>query len=103
MQDEVRNNNTYSGGPLSGLFRNCGCNNNNGIGGDSTILFFLIVFLLLFTNFGCCNILTPKDRTFGVNFKFILKNEQDIKQANEVGKKYKANILYLFLFYHCTY
>ncbi len=54
MQDEVRNNNTYSGGPLSGLFRNCGCNNNNGIGGDSTILFFLIVFLLLFTNFGCC-------------------------------------------------
>lgn len=56
MQEEVRNNNTYSGGPLSGLFRNCGCGNNNGCGcgGDSTILFFLIVFLLLFTNFGCC-------------------------------------------------
>lgn len=56
MQEEVRNN-TYSGGPLSGLFRNCGCGNNNGCGcgcGDSTILFFLIVFLLLFTNFGCC-------------------------------------------------
>lgn len=54
MQEEVRNN-TYSGGPLSGLFRNCGCNNNGcGCGGDSTILFFLIVFLLLFTNFGCC-------------------------------------------------
>ncbi len=51
MQEEVRNN-TYSGGPLSGLFRNCGCNNNGC--GDSTILFFLIVFLLLFTNFGCC-------------------------------------------------
>jgi len=56
MQEEVRNN-TYSGGPLSGLFRNCGCNNNNGCGcgGDSSILFFLIVFLLLFTNCGCCN------------------------------------------------
>ena len=60
MQEEVRNN-TYSGGPLSGLFRNCGCNNNNNgcsCGGDSTILFFLIVFLLLFTNCGCggcCN------------------------------------------------
>lgn len=40
--------------------RNCGCNNNplgnlfGGCGNDSTILFFLIVFLLLFTNFGCC-------------------------------------------------
>lgn len=55
MQEEVKNN-TYSNGPLSGLFRNCGCNNDNcGCGcGDSTILFFLIVFLLLFTNFGCC-------------------------------------------------
>ena len=53
MQEEVRNN-TYSSGPLSGLFRNCGCNNNS-CGGDSTILFFLIVFLLLFTNCGCCN------------------------------------------------
>ena len=56
MQEEVRNN-TYSGGPLSGLFRNCGCgNNNNGCGcSDTSILFFLIVFLLLFTNCGCCN------------------------------------------------
>ena len=54
MQEEIRNNNTYSGGPLSGLFRSCG--NNNGCGGDSTVLFFLIVFLLLFTNFGCCGI-----------------------------------------------
>jgi len=48
----------------------CGCNNNNNCGcnngflgnlfgsngcGDNTILFFIIVFLLLFTNFGCCN------------------------------------------------
>lgn len=37
-------------GPLGGLFggNNCGC------GGDSEILFFIIIFLLLFTNFGCC-------------------------------------------------
>ena len=46
--------------------RNCGCNSNNGgflsnvfggngCGCDNTILFFIIVFLLLFTNFGCCN------------------------------------------------
>ena len=38
----------------------CGCNNNgcggflsNICGGDSEILFFIIIFLLLFTNFGC--------------------------------------------------
>lgn len=36
--------------------RSCGC--NNGLGGlfnrcgDSEILFFIIIFLLLFTNFG---------------------------------------------------
>ena len=46
MDDEVRGcgcgNNM-----LSGLFNGCGCN--------SEILFFIIVFLLLFTNFGCCN------------------------------------------------
>lgn len=45
--------------------RNCGCGCNNGglgnlfggcgCGGNSEILFFLIIFLLLFTNFGCCN------------------------------------------------
>jgi len=29
-----------------GLFNGCGC--------DSEILFFIIIFLLLFTNFGCC-------------------------------------------------
>ncbi len=46
MPEEGRN---YNNGPLSGLFRSCGCGGN-----DSTILFFLIVFLLLFTNFGCC-------------------------------------------------
>lgn len=46
MQDEIRN---------------CGCNNNgflgsmfNGCGSDSEILFFIIIFLLLFTNFGSC-------------------------------------------------
>ncbi len=38
----------------------CGCGNNgilgglfNGNGCNSEILFFIIVFLLLFTNFGC--------------------------------------------------
>lgn len=31
----------------------CGCANNGIFGGDSTILFFIIIFLLLFTNFGC--------------------------------------------------
>lgn len=38
-----------NGGLLSNLFGGCGC------GGDSTILFFIIIFLLLFTNCGCCN------------------------------------------------
>lgn len=41
--------------------RNCGCGCNNGLGGlfggngcgcDSEILFFIIIFLLLFTSFG---------------------------------------------------
>lgn len=37
----------------------CGCNNNGGClsnmfgCGDSEILFFIIIFLLLFTNCGC--------------------------------------------------
>lgn len=52
MQEEVRNcgcNNSYgcgynNGGFLNGLFGGCGC--------DSEILFFIIVFLLLFTSFG---------------------------------------------------
>lgn len=34
--------------------RNCGCGLFNGCGCDSEILFFIIIFLLLFTNFGCC-------------------------------------------------
>lgn len=58
MQEEQRN---YSeprncgcgcgcnGGGLGSLFGGCGC------GGNSEILFFLIIFLLLFTNCGCCN------------------------------------------------
>ena len=52
MQDEIRNcrcNNGCgcgnNGGFLNGLFGGCGC-------GDSEILFFIIIFLLLFTNFG---------------------------------------------------
>ena len=52
MQDEIRNcgcNNGCgcgnNGGFLNGLFGGCGC-------GDSEILFFMIIFLLLFTNFG---------------------------------------------------
>lgn len=60
MQDDNRSNNCgYDDsprgncgcgyGPLGGLFNgnNCGC-------GDSGILFFIIIFLLLFTNCGCC-------------------------------------------------
>ena len=37
-------------GPFGGLF-----GGNNGCCGDSGILFFIIIFLLLFTNCGCCN------------------------------------------------
>lgn len=50
MPDEVRNCGCGNNSPLGGLFgRNgCGC-------GDSTILFFIIIFLLLFTNCGCGN------------------------------------------------
>lgn len=42
----------------------CGCNNNCGClsnlfggcgSGDNSILFFILIFLLLFTNCGCCN------------------------------------------------
>ena len=47
MQEELRNCGCNNN-PLGNLFGGCGCGN------DSTILFFLIVFLLLFTNFGCC-------------------------------------------------
>ena len=46
MQD---NNNRCCGGCGNGGFL-------NGLfcGNDSEILFFIIIFLLLFTNFGCC-------------------------------------------------
>lgn len=38
-----------NGGFLGNLFGGCGC-------GDNNILFFIIIFLLLFTNCGCgCN------------------------------------------------
>ena len=50
MQEEVRNCGCGCGnnaGFLNGLFGGCGCGNN------SEILFFIIIFLLLFTNFGC--------------------------------------------------
>ena len=50
MQDEIRN---------CGCNNGCGCGNNGGFlnglfggCGDSEILFFIIIFLLLFTNFG---------------------------------------------------
>lgn len=48
-QDAPKDN-CQNGGLLSGLFRGCGCGC-----GDNGILFFIIVFLLLFTNCGCCN------------------------------------------------
>ena len=39
-----------NGGLLNNLFggNGCGCNDNN-------MLFFILIFLLLFTNCGCCN------------------------------------------------
>lgn len=50
MQEEVRNCGCgcgcNNGGLLNGIFGGCGC--------DSEILFFIIIFLLLFTNYGCC-------------------------------------------------
>ena len=55
MQEEVRNC-----GCNTGCNSGCGCGNNGGFlnglfggCGDTEILFFIIVFLLLFTNFGC--------------------------------------------------
>lgn len=47
MPEEQRNCGN-NGGPFGNLF-----GGNNGCG--SEILFFIVVFLLLFTNFGCCN------------------------------------------------
>lgn len=51
------NVNNFALGPQVAENRGCGCNGGifNGLfGGDSEILFFIIIFLLLFTNFGCC-------------------------------------------------
>lgn len=49
MPDEDRGNGTF-GYEMDncGCGANCGC----GCGNDNTILWFLIIFLLLFTNFG---------------------------------------------------
>ena len=57
MDDDNRNCNNNGGcdcgcgsrnnGILGGLFNGCGCSDN------SELLFFIIIFLLLFTNFGC--------------------------------------------------
>lgn len=58
MQEEVRgcgcDNNCCcnNGGFLGNLFGRNGC----GCGcGDNSILFFILIFLILFTNCGCCN------------------------------------------------
>ena len=52
MQEEVRgcdnNNCCCNGGILGNLFGRNGC-------GDNSILFFILRFLLLFTNCGCCD------------------------------------------------
>lgn len=51
------NANNFNFQPQVNETRNCGCNGgflNNLFCGDSEILFFIIIFLLLFTNFGCC-------------------------------------------------
>jgi len=59
MQEEIRNC-----GCNDNCGYACGCGNNGGFlgnifrgstrgGNDSEILFFIIIFLLLFTNFGC--------------------------------------------------
>lgn len=58
MQDSSING-TFSEQSMQGDSRGCcgGLFNNSGCGCDSEILFFIIIFLLLFTNFGCgcCN------------------------------------------------
>lgn len=69
MQDDNRGNCGNNCGCDDGPRGNCGCGcgrqgglfngffggDNCGCGcGDNGILFFLIVFLLLFTNCGCC-------------------------------------------------
>ncbi len=52
MQDEIRNNEYLNRDQFGGFFRNM-CNSNpSNCCSDNTILFFIIIFLLLFTNFG---------------------------------------------------
>ena len=50
MPDDNRNGNMIFDGTFDD--EDCRCNRNQRIGSDNTILYFLIVFLLLFTNFG---------------------------------------------------
>lgn len=54
MQEETR-------GLCDSIERGCNCCNNSGVfgrifngGNDTEILFFIIIFLLLFTSFGNC-------------------------------------------------
>ena len=50
--------NNMSGGYNTTPIEDRHCGNNGGVFGaccDSEILFFIIIFLLLFTSFGCCN------------------------------------------------
>lgn len=49
MPEETRNCGGNSCGGLGNIL-----GRNNCCGNNSEILFFLIIFLLLFTNFGCC-------------------------------------------------
>lgn len=54
MQEERNYNRSYNN-QLGGLLR-CGCgnNSNDACGNNSIVLCFIIICLLLFTNFGCC-------------------------------------------------
>ena len=68
MPENNANNYTYQPQPQvnetrgndNGCGCGCGCNGGflnglfGGCSGDTEILFFIIIFLLLFTNFGCC-------------------------------------------------
>lgn len=56
MQDNGLNMNSVFSTPQPSENRNCVGNGNSfGCGsGNCEILFFIIIFLLLFTNFGCC-------------------------------------------------